>query len=466
MKKLFVSCVVFCCLGGIAFAVDPDPTITVDFSKNIGKLRAVNGVNNGPFVIGNHTADLSARHTEAGFPSSRLHDCHWPNPNVVDIPAIFPLFHADADDPRNYIFTPTDDYLKPIVANGEEIVYRLGVSIEHKTAYHIQPPADFEKWAKICVNIIRHYNDGWNKGFHWNIKYFEIWNEPEGGCMWRGTKEQYFDLYRVASTAIKVYNPTLKVGGPVAENPASKIVIPFLEYCRDRKLPLDFFSWHCYTTSVPGFIQVITEARALADKYGFAKAESFCTEWHPMVAGFDKVGWRKDRPAAAVQAAFATNRNHEAAAFSASVLMQMQDRPIDMAHFYTADDSPWSMFDEFGVPGKVFFAFKAFHQFLQTPNRVAVAGASGGDKLTVSAAVANDKKSAAILASNYRSDQKTASVSLQNLPWQGDTRVEIWRVDEKNEFQCTSEATLGAQNPTLELDIPRSTVIFAKLTEK
>jgi xylan 1,4-beta-xylosidase len=464
MKKTFVSCFVLCCLGSVAFAADPNPTIAVDFSKSVGKLRAVNGVNNGPVVIGNHMADMPSRHREAGFAGSRLHDCHWPNPNVVDIPAIFPLFHADADDPKNYIFAPTDAYLKPIVDNKEEIVYRLGVSIEHKTNYHMDPPADFDKWAKICVNIIRHYNDGWDKGFHWNIRYFEVWNEPDG--LWHGPIERYFDLYRVTSAAIKAYNPALKVGGPAAAWANGKKTIQFFEYCRDQKLPVDFYSWHTYTTSVPGFMNTITAARALADKYGFTKAESFCTEWHPMVAGFDKVGWRKERPASAVQEAFAANRNQEAAAFSASALMQMQDRPIDMAHFYTADDSPWSMFDEFGVPGKVFFAFKAFHQFLQTPNRVAVAGASGGDKLTIAAAVANDKKTAAILASNYRSDEKTAKIALQNLPWQGDTKVEIWRVDEKNEFQRTKEATISAQNPTLELDIPRSTVIFAQLTKK
>jgi len=162
--------------------------LAVDFSKPVGKIRPLNGVNNGPFVDGNHTADMNARHKEAAFPSVRLHDCHWPNPNVVDIPAIFPLFHADADDPANYVFGPTDQYLAPIAERGAEIVFRLGVSIEHKTRYHTQPPADFEKWAKICVNVIKHYNDGWAGGKQYGIKYFEIWNEPDiGPQMWTGT---------------------------------------------------------------------------------------------------------------------------------------------------------------------------------------------------------------------------------------------------------------------------------------
>ena len=152
--------------------------LVVDFAKTLGRIRPLNGVNNGPFVDGSHTADMNVRHKEAGFPSVRLHDCHWPNPNVVDIPAIFPLFHADADDPKNYVFGPTDRYLAPIADRGAEIVYRLGVSIEHQPALHTQPPADFDKWAKICINVIRHYNDGWADGRHYGLRYFEIWNEP------------------------------------------------------------------------------------------------------------------------------------------------------------------------------------------------------------------------------------------------------------------------------------------------
>jgi len=464
-NPVITSCLVISAFVAAVGAAEPDSVTAVDFSKPIGKLRALHGVNNGPVVVGNHTADMVARHREAGFPSARLHDCHWPNPNVVDIPAIFPLFHADADNPSNYIFAPTDHYLKPIVDNGEQIVYRLGVSIEHKTTFRTAPPEDFAKWAKICVNVIRHYNDGWANGYHYNIRQFEIWNEPEGSQMWQGSMEQYFDLYRVAATAIKAYNPELKVGGPVATCPSSGIVKPFLAYCRDRKLPLDFFSWHCYTDSVSALLDTVRSARAVLDAYGFQKSESLCTEWRPMLAGFDQVAWTPDRPAMAVRDAFERNRNHEAAAFAASALLQMQDSPLDMAHFYTADDSPWSMFNEYGVPGKVFFAFKAFNQFLQTPNRVAVTGASSGDGLTLGAGLSDDGKRAALLVSNYRSPQKSAKIALQKLPWAGATRAEIWRVDAANDFQRTSETTLTGDAAAVELETPPGSVTFVRLNQ-
>jgi hypothetical protein len=168
-----------------------DLNIQVDFGTGIGTLKALNGVNGGPRTVGRHSGDLVTLHKEAGFPSVRLHDCNWPHPDVVDIPTIFPLFHLDADDPKNYQFAKTDAYIKPIIENGASILFRMGVSIEHKAPrFHVAPPEDFEKWTKICVNILRHYNDGWADGFHYNIRHVEIWNEIATNEMWSGTHRE------------------------------------------------------------------------------------------------------------------------------------------------------------------------------------------------------------------------------------------------------------------------------------
>lgn len=465
-RTLKATCLIAFGFSAMAVSAAPAPGITVDFSKPIGKLRAINGVNNGPFVASSWVADMVPLHKAAGFSSVRLHDCNWPNPNVVDIPAIFPLFHADADDPKNYIFPPTDRYLAPIVANGSDIVYRLGVSIEHNTDYHTYPPEDYEKWAKICINIIRHYNDGWANGFHYNIKHFEIWNEPDlGPRMWRGTPGQYFDLYRVASTALKAYSPELMVGGPGVARLNSKFTRDFLGYCRDNKLPLDFFSWHIYPPTIMHLMAATRDARALMDEYGFQKSQSFLTEYRSRPGRALEV-WKPSNPPGSVRKARELDGNNDAASFTASALLQMQDSPVDMAHFYSADMGPLGIFDEFGEPNKVYFAFLAFNQFLQTPDRVAVAGATGNNELTVGAGLAADHQTGGLLVSNYLAKQK-ATLSLQNLPWKGETLAEIWRIDEKNDYQRTGEVILkDPENSVLELDCPPHTILFVRISPK
>ena len=442
-----------------------DLTVQVDFSQAAGTLKALHGVNGGPRAVGRHTGDMVTLHKEAGFPSVRLHDCNWPHPDVVDVPTIFPLFHLDPDDPKNFQFAKTDAYIKPIIANGASILYRMGVSIEHKAPrFHVAPPEDFKKWAKICVNILRHYNDGWANGYHYNIRHVEIWNEPASSLMWTGSDKQYFELYRTAVTAIKKYNAGIMVGGPVTSTPDGPMVRPFLAYCRDNKVPIDFFSWHSYSnvTLAPLFKRIKT-ARSLLDEYGFKDTQSWCTEWKPIISGWKRIRWRPNTPRHTVRDAFAEMRNHEAAAFTASALLQMQDAPVDMAYFYTADDSPWSMFDVFGEPGRIYFAMKAFNQFLQAPNRVAVTGAPGKDEISVGAGLSKDGKLAMLMASNFRSKKQRLRIDLKNLPWKGKVKVTSWRIDEKHEFAPEQAKQIDPENPVLFLDLPSGTVLLVQL---
>ena len=85
---------------------------------------------------------------------------------------ISPVFSADTESPASYRFLPTDDFLKSILATGSGVMYRLGESIEHTPRrYFVHKPADYDQWTKICLGIIRHYNEGWADGFHFNLRY-------------------------------------------------------------------------------------------------------------------------------------------------------------------------------------------------------------------------------------------------------------------------------------------------------
>ena len=96
-------------------------TVNADFAKPAGRIRAIHGVNNGPVTRGSN-ADLEPWWKKAGFPTARLHDSHWPSPDVVDVSTIFPLPHLDPDDERNYLFAKTDDYLAGILRCNAKII--------------------------------------------------------------------------------------------------------------------------------------------------------------------------------------------------------------------------------------------------------------------------------------------------------------------------------------------------------
>lgn len=152
--------------------------------------------------------------TRAGIPYSRLHDVGgWLGGGLyVDIPNLFRDFETDANDPASYDFVITDQIINGLIKAGCEPYFRLGVTIEnfhYLKAYRIFPPKDFAKWARICEHVIRHYNEGWADGYHYNITYWEIWNEPDDcyndrtAAMWKGTPEEYYRLYSVAAKHLK-----------------------------------------------------------------------------------------------------------------------------------------------------------------------------------------------------------------------------------------------------------------------
>ncbi|MCK4515756.1 MAG: hypothetical protein KAU31_10890, partial [Spirochaetaceae bacterium] len=141
-------------------------SVTVDFNESKERLKPLHGVNNGPVGYGS-LIDVSDRFRELAIPYVRLHDPNWPHPREVDIPQIFPDFGADPGEPASYAFDRTDAYIQSVLDTGAKIVYRLGVSIEHtEKKYYTHPPSDYDRWAAICLGIIKHYNQGWAGGFY------------------------------------------------------------------------------------------------------------------------------------------------------------------------------------------------------------------------------------------------------------------------------------------------------------
>ena len=119
--------------------------ILVDLENSIGKIKPLHGVGNGPLHL--YTMwDLSEYYRELAIPHVRLHDQDWPNSRVIDVPQIFRDEDADSEDPANYDFERTDNYIRALANVGAKIVWRLGVNIEHT-----QKKARPGLWGEIGV---------------------------------------------------------------------------------------------------------------------------------------------------------------------------------------------------------------------------------------------------------------------------------------------------------------------------
>ena len=265
-----------------------------DLTKNDGKFKILNATNGGPWhkrkIMNQHRSNFE-EYKQARIPYSRNHDSNscgiYGAPFVHDISAIFPNFDADENDAKSYDFACTDENIIVTLEAGTETFFRLGQTIEHQVKkHHTLPPKDFHKWARICEHVIRHYNQGWADGFNFNIQYWEIWNEPDldledsdNKRTWGGTKAEFFDFYEVAAKHLKNCFPNLKIGGPSLAF-RTDWAEDFLKEMQKRQVPIDFFSWHIYTTSPEIIIEKAKLLKELLIKYGYGNAQTICNEWN------------------------------------------------------------------------------------------------------------------------------------------------------------------------------------------
>jgi hypothetical protein len=453
-------------------------TIRVDADRKIGRfpygdtVRPIHGINGGPICFGG-LVDLSPYHRTLGIPLTRLHDTTWPDRDVVNIHAVFPDFLADPESPASYRFGPTDDFIKAVLATGSKVVYRLGENIEHTPhKYYVHKPANFDRWAAICLGIIRHYNEGWAGGFHHDIRYFEMWNEADlGPLMWDGTSEDYYRLYAVTARAIKARYPKLKVGGP-AVVALGKLdgdrLTPcphlrgFLEYCRKESLPLDFVSWHMYTPDPTAPVRGAIGLRRVLDEYGFKHAESHLNEWNYLPNGDWSPMHANDGPR--LQKWFEDAGGARGAAFVASVLLGLQDAPLDMANFFSGDTIAWGLFNQYGVPKKTYYAFLAFKALVDHPLRVAAESGIPGEIAAV-AGLSPDRHELALVVSNFRRSKANVQAErvefeCSNLPWSGPSEYELLVLDDAHNLESLNKQSVTGPRISIVHDLPAPGVLL------
>jgi xylan 1,4-beta-xylosidase len=430
---------------------EPVPTqlISIDAAAQRGRIKRVNDVDNGP-LCQRGIVDLSRYYKELGIRNVRLHDVPWTYDNVLDINYVFPNWNADPDRPENYDFTQSDYYLHTISALGINIIFRLGYSAEYKTAvHHNAPPSSYDKWADIAAHIVRHYNNGWANGQAANIKYWEIWNEPDGHGLvfWAGPPEGLYRLYEVTARKLKGLDPSLKVGGPAIAG-SLPFLEGFLKYEQEHKVPVDFVSWHIYTQDPHEVARRANEVHQLMARYDFLSAESILDEWN-----YGPVDWTKlFKDPAASRTYFEGSQDSFGAAFDATVMTDLQDAPVDIATFFSGTTFMWGLFTSSGAPQKAYYSFLAFQRLLETPLRIAVEPLNQA-KLSALAGMSEDKQMVRLLVTSLGTNHKSVRLELKNLPWSGPSDYEQRIINPDHDLDAVKIGPVSGTGPSIQAEI-------------
>ncbi len=157
-------------------------------------------------------------------------------------------------------------------------------------AANVSPPMSLEAWASFIKSFAAHLVDRYGISVvrDWP---FEVWNEPNLPFFWSGTQQQYFDLYKATSVAVKSVDESLQVGGPSTSS--AQWITEFATYCTENNAPVDFISTHVYAGDAQKRLfgddrklppaEVIPagmkQAREQLDATGLRRLPIWLTEW-------------------------------------------------------------------------------------------------------------------------------------------------------------------------------------------
>ena len=136
-------------------------------------------------------------------------------------------------------------------------------------------PSSWPEWEELVSRMVKRYPAA---------RYWEVFNEPDigedGGCPGRFTAESYARYYEHTVRAVRRANPAAKVGGPALAGWRSPLLKGLLDHCAAGRVPLDFVSWHTYTSDPQAIRGTITGVKGLLAQYPGLKCETILDEWN------------------------------------------------------------------------------------------------------------------------------------------------------------------------------------------
>lgn len=400
--------------------------LTVDLSTNGGAVRRFAAVNGGPVWPGN-PRDMTPQIAAMGLDRIRLHDLHGP----ADMDVIFPDQTADPQLPSSYDFASTDSVVAAIVNTGAEILFRLGASFGARGA----PPANATTYAQACLHVAQHYNEGWAGGFFYNIRDWEVWNEPDLAEFWTGTVAEYAHLYVEIARAFKAHNPSWQVGGPAVANIWDRAMMTtFLDTVIASGAPLDFFSYHMYSSSNPmDFATTDSVVAAMLTGYGLGAIPRYLTEWNTYSYNVSNViEWGRDDPLNAAR--------------TVAAIAGLQGTGLSRAYRYRLDEYYFPLVRDDGTLSYGGQAFQAIKGFTATPLALA---ASGSDQagLSILAGKSMTGAEANVLIANSSTAAGGYTLAVQGLPVGTSWQYTVTRIDTLHVGVVVDSGVVTAANP-------------------
>ncbi|MEK7165925.1 MAG: hypothetical protein AAB874_03925, partial [Patescibacteria group bacterium] len=248
--------------------------ITIDAKLTLEQIRPVwNSFAQG----GEESADMIA---PVASSVSRL------SPEFIRIDHIFDHFDVVSrsnNGTLSFNFNRLDGIVRSILKTGARPFFSLSYmpQVIAENGDITGKPKNWSEWELVVQKTVEHYSGRDNLNL--TDLYYEVWNEPDlfGNWKYSGDKN-YLTLYTYAARGAKNsrnVNP-FKFGGPATTSLYKNWLMALANHAFANKLPLDFFSWHRYTTNPAQYAKDVANTTSwFIDKPDFVTIPRLITEW-------------------------------------------------------------------------------------------------------------------------------------------------------------------------------------------
>lgn len=161
------------------------------------------------------------------------------------------------------------------------------------------PINNIEEWAEFACAVIHSYNVN-DDSHRPNLRYVEIWNEPNMEQFYTGTMESYFELFNTTAGRIHKEYPGVMAGGPALTNAwhckPDEWMEAFLKACGKQA---DFITFHHYGPQGEPVDALTNEIKKWVTKFrsipGKEQGKVMITETDAWFSGWPKAQFMMER---------------------------------------------------------------------------------------------------------------------------------------------------------------------------
>lgn len=430
-------------------------TLTIG-ARTGASVQPLLGLNVGPGPQGDSgNVDLTTFYQQRGVSLVRNHDYYGP----LDMSTMYPDRSKDPLVQSSYNFTgvldvryarSSDSVFTSIVGGGFEPYFRLGDSYSNVNAPDSTQRAN---WVQAAVQVLKHYRLGQWGGFSSNFRFVEIGNEPNNRQFWPTplTIADFYPLYDETAKALRAAFPTLKIGGPgwgsgaCSAAEAQAMVRGWLDYVKAASSPLDFLSFHVYSSNPDAYSACAQFYRTELDSRGLTAVELHISEWNTPDSTDGS-------------AASQLRYNAQGAASMTAAWIKLQGAGVAQSTFYRGTDPApnvpefYGMFNGDGRAKKIADAFSLWRDVTAYPR---VLQSTGGASGTTMLAAENDAGARALLVANPGSTAASITISFSDGKTLGAYQVSSSTV---------SDSTVGDPLAGSTLSVPAKSTVLLRLT--